>query len=137
MKYTFEQFNEANEKSHSSRQDFVKHILTTASGMLAILAAFHTSGTNTGYIPQFYLSTLALLTIGIISGGLNLYFDTVATKSVFTQLKNEMQKQLENPLYAPKQILYNPPKLFYISQNLCYITLLLSVIFLAIYSSLK
>lgn len=137
MAYTFKQFDEASEKNHITRQDFLKHILTLASGMLAILAAFHTSGINTGYILKLYLSTLALLATGILSGGITLYFDTVAAKSIFIQLKEEMQKQLKDPSSSSNPISYNPPKLFYICEKVCYISLLLSVISLAFYSALK
>lgn len=137
MAYTFKQFDEAIEKNHSTRQDFIKHILTLASGMLAILAAFHTSGINTGYILKLYLSTLTLLATGILSGGITLYFDTVGAKSIFMQLKEEMQKQLKDPSTSSNPICYNPPKMFYICEKICYISLLLSVISLAFYSALK
>jgi hypothetical protein len=137
MAYTFKQFEDAIEKNHSTRQDFIKHILTLASGMLAILAAFHTSGINTGYILKLYLSTLTLLAIGILSGCVTLYFDTVAAKSIFMQLKREMQQQLKAPPISSNPISYSPPKLFYICENICYLSLLLSVVSLAFYSALK
>jgi hypothetical protein len=137
MAYTFEQFDEAISKNHSTRQDFIKHIMTLASGMLAILAAFHTTGTNVGYVQFVYLCTLILLSTGILAGGITLYFNKVADQTMFIQMKEEMLKQVKKSSEPSKIVAYNPPKLFYICERVCYMSSLLSVISLACYSALK
>lgn len=137
MSYTFDQLKEAIDKNHSTRQDLIKNLLTIASAMLAILASFHTISAKSEYTAHLYLSTLALLSIGILAGGITLYFDTVAAKTIYLRLKDAMVSQLKDPGFEAKAITYNPPKLFYFCEKICYISLMLSVVSLASYAALK
>ena len=56
--YTFEQLDDAIKNNHSARKDFIKHLLTIASGMLAILASFHKTEIKTENVNELYLITL-------------------------------------------------------------------------------
>lgn len=135
MKYTFEEFKQAMEKSHATRQDFLKTLLTIASAMLAILASFHSNASTATTIQYIlFLTTLISLSLGILTGGICLYYDTVSAKSLFRQVKEEILKQL-NDSGAPSGIVaYDPPKLFYICEKICYICLLIAVISIALYT---
>jgi hypothetical protein len=137
MAYKFEQFQGAIEKQHATRQEFIKNILTIASAMLAILGTFHGDEPKSEIVKLFYLITLTSLTTGILTGGLTLYFEVVATKTTANRLKLEIQKQLADNRYQPKPIVYNPPWLFFFSEKTCYISLAVSVLSLSLYSGLS
>ena len=138
MNYTLDQLKEAMDKNHAVRQDFLKTILTIASSMFAILAALHTTN-NTETITQdiLFLITLGLLSLGILAGGIVLYFDTVAAKSIFVQMKQVILLQLNDSEAIASGVFYNPPKIFFLLEKICYITLMLSVVSIAFYSGFK
>lgn len=136
MSYTINQLQEAMAKNHSTRQEFLKFILSLSSAMLAILAAFHTTQIGNSYNHIVYLIGLATLLLGTLSGGIVLYFDTVAAKSMFLQVKRELQEQLRDASYSASIASYNPPKLFYICEKLCYISLVVAVISVSLYAGL-
>lgn len=135
MAYKFEQYQEAIDKQHATRQDFIKNLLTIASAMLAILGAFQSGDPKSDYARSLYLITLFLLSSGILTGGTTLYFETIATKTVSARIKTEILKQFEDANYQPAPIVYNPPILFYVCEKVCYISLMLSVVALGLYSA--
>lgn len=138
MGYTLEQLDEAIKKNHTVRQELLKNLLSIASVMLTILASFSTTSNNGSLsLKLLFLTTLVLLTLGILGGGIALYFDTVAAKSMAVQMKQVISKQLSAPDAIADIVSYDPPKIFYISEKICYIALLLSVVSIALYAGLK
>jgi hypothetical protein len=140
MNYTLDQLKEAMDKNHAVRQDFLKTLLTIASSMLAILAALHTSTTSTTdlTIPAFlFLLTLGSLSLGILTGGIALYFDTVAAKSIYLQMKEQILLRMNDAAAAVSLASYNPPKFFYFCEKTCYISLLLAVLSISLFAGVN
>lgn len=133
MKYTIDQLQDLMDKNHSTRQKFLMHILTIAATMLAVLTSFQKADSLTTVQHVLFVTSLALLLLGILSGGIVLYFDTVAAKSLFLQMKKELQKQLSYSETKPDNVIYNPPRIFYICEKACYLSLLTAVISIATY----
>ncbi|MBY0244527.1 MAG: hypothetical protein K2Q03_03630 [Sphingobacteriaceae bacterium] len=135
MAYTFDQFDDAMKKNHQSRQDFIKTILSLAIATLAIMATFQSGNPATKTLLVLYLCVVIPLSLGILSGGIVLWFDTFVSKKVFLRLKEALQLQLRGE--TPEMIVYNPPKFFYIAEKICYISLFLGMLMLAVYSCFK
>lgn len=133
MAYTFSQLEKAMEDNRSTRQRFLMHILTLAVTILGILTAFSTGSTLTKVQYILFVSTLGLLSLGILTGSIVLYFDVVSAKVLFLRMKEKIQEQLHGASSGDGNVLYNPPWYFYICEKTCYGCLFLSVISVALY----
>jgi hypothetical protein len=136
-KYTFDNVKELMAKSHEARESFLQNLLTIATGMLTILAAFHTSKSGSSFAQIIFSTTVILLSVGIISGAINLYFKVRASKFLFAKVKEDYVKGLRDANHQSEAIVYEPPQLFYLCETVCYVSLLLSVIALTIYVLVK
>lgn len=135
MAYTFEQLEEAMKNNHAARKDFIKTVLSLAIATLAIMASFQNGGQASEILTYLYIGVVIPLLLGILSGGIVLWFDTYIAKNAFLRLKETMLRQL-----AGKQttlVTYTPPKLFYIAETICYISLMLGMLMLGVYSCFK
>ena len=138
MSYSFTELEKAIQTNHKARQGFIQTILTLASAMLAILAAIHSNDSNQHSITLtiLFVGTVIFLAICILAGGITLYYDTVAAKTIYLQVKELVFRQLKNSADNKGVAFYNPPRLFYLCEKVCYLFALLSVLLLATYTVL-
>lgn len=127
---------EAQELRHSKYYTWMKNIITLAIGFLGIIVSLKSDNLQNYYQYIFFVFTISLLVLGILSGTLVLYseIDLLNKKRQFEQVN--LGRVLNDEKIIKHQAI-NRRKIYDISEYVCIFSFVLSLISIIVYSTLS
>lgn len=134
MKKYVHQLSEQAIIRNQKREDWLKHVLTGASGLLAILISLKTGKSNNDTTHYFYISTIGLFALGILSGTIFLFASVNALhRHIRYRQKQILEGRIREIGFATN---VEPLKIFDKMRIVCYISFFLSIPSLVTYAIL-
>ena len=126
------EFSEFQKTRNATHVDWLKNILTISTAILAVLISLKSEKSDNLIERIFYLSTISLSGIGILSGVIVLYA-YVELDNLTLKKKNEQVLLLLDKKEIDSVVSIDMPKFYKPSLYICNISLFLSLISLLIY----
>lgn len=138
LQESIEQLTEIAERRDEAHYGFIKQVLLMASSLFGIIVALHKQTPKADHTIHLVFSiTLILLSLGILFLTIALFAEVSLHRKIWNSWKNEVLEQLSDPMYRPKFVAEEPSKFFVFVEKVSYVSLLLSIICLAIYGILN
>lgn len=122
-------------KGKQAHFSWLRHILTMASGLVAIIVALHTQQSNSQVQHVCFVLSVALLALGILCGSVALYSEVESHRALGFALVRELDAR-QSGEKRPVGVTATVPKLFKLAAYGCYLSLSLALFTLVVYASL-
>ncbi|MCB0763870.1 MAG: hypothetical protein KDB84_04135 [Flavobacteriales bacterium] len=115
---------------------WLRHILTMASGLVAIIVALRAGGAHTGLQHICFVLSVALLAAGILFGAVALYAEVALYQALGRGMAREMQRRLSGAEPSP-DVAVAISGGFRVAALCCYVSLALGLVALVIYAAVQ
>ena len=117
------------------KQEWFRHLILVASGLLGILISLHTNSSMYIVHRVCFLTLLSLLALGILTGGLSIYSQIYYLKKG-KKLYVEEQVAAKKENREPQIVLVPHLKIFLIAEPTTYVCFVLAILLLILYAIL-
>ena len=132
-KHYYENLEELSKKANDAYFVWLRHILTMASGLVAILIALHKESSSSCAEHWAFSVTIGLLALGILCGSIALYTEVQSHRSLGLAVLKQLRGYRAGEKQAPG-VVSNLPKVFGVAQYACYVSLSLALVSLVVYA---
>ncbi|MDP3946460.1 MAG: hypothetical protein Q8Q51_11245 [Lutibacter sp.] len=124
---------EVNNERLDAHKEYVKNLITVGIGFLALFVGLKTDNIMSMFAKYFYLSTVILLVLGILSSSISLYFEIYIHNQNQKFLKKCMSDHLEGKFLSDRLNITTKPWYYKVFEKLGFICFFCSPISLIIY----
>lgn len=129
----YQKLEELSKKANDAYFGWLRHILTMASGLVAILIALHKESSSSYAEHWSFVITIGLLALGILCGSFALYTEIQSHRSLGLAVLKQIRGHRVGEKQAPG-VFSKLPRIFGIAQYACYAFLSLALVSLVVYA---
>jgi len=134
-KHELEKLEELSKRANEAYFVWLRHILTMASVLVAILIALHDEKSTSAFQHFFFVSTIALLAAGILVGCLALYSEVQSHRSLGLAIIQYRRARRAGEKQGPG-VVSDIPMFYKVAQYACYVLLSLALVSLVTYAAI-
>lgn len=127
--------NEIQEKKRNTFSDWLKNIITIATGLLAVLISLKTKKSESILEHNLFISTIISIALGILSGVIVLFSDIKVLSLFESSKKKQISQLLDGKNYAIDHIAF--PKIYNYLKYICFLSFFISLVCLIYYAILS
>jgi hypothetical protein len=127
--------SEIQEKKRNTFSDWLKNIITVATGLLAVLISLKTKKSESILEHYLFIFTIIFIALGILSGVIVLFSDIKVLSLFESKKKEQISQLLDGKNYAIDHVTF--PKFYRYLKYFCMISFFMSLILLICYAILS